>query len=202
LHLKFSLRRAGISKNVMPILAGEHYNPSCFSHVSNFHMFGNMSDVNCSIYISWSLVESTIALGAKNNKIFFFSQFLVEKYNKYFFGKQNHGLGSLQVSLGLLWKFWKPLNMLALWWWWWWDGRKVDVPKSGDDMIFIAFSLWSLGWRRRQSRFQSDSNCTSLGSSSSCLISLSLSLSHTHLQFFTIVVAPARRRTTLVKWFH
>jgi hypothetical protein len=66
-------------------------NPSWFSHVFNFHMFRNTSDMNCSIYVyiyislSWSFVESTIALGAKNNEIFFFSQFLwYQKLGEFF----------------------------------------------------------------------------------------------------------------------
>jgi hypothetical protein len=67
----------------------------------------------------------------------------------------------------------------------WMESRCAQIWRWYD---FHCLSLWSPGWRRRQSRFQSDSNCTSLGSSS-CLISLSLSLSHTHFQFFTTVVA-------------
>jgi hypothetical protein len=80
----------------------------------------------------------------------------------------------------------------------WMESRCAQIWRWYD---FHCLSLWSPGWRRRQSRFQSDSNCTSLGSSS-CLISLSLSLTHTFSIFHNRSSTQARRTTTLVKWFH
>jgi hypothetical protein len=210
----------------------------------DFHMFSificletrlTWTAVYTYIYISWSLVESTIALGAKNNEIFFFSQFLwyqklgefflkirelswiytrkphishlfaqflVEKYNKCVFGKQNHGSGSLRDSLGLLWKFWKPLNMLALWWWWWWDGWKVDVPKSRDDMIFIAFHYGHRGGGGDNPDFNPIQIALVLAHHHAWSLSLSLSLTHTFSIFHNRSSTPARKTTTLVKWFH